>query len=357
MIAEFDAMVGKYVDTVKAAGVWEQTVTIVTSDHGDMQMEHQQFYKMVPYDASASVPMIIHDARPGRQNPKAGPEIEHPTQLIDIFPTILTLVQVPQEKWPVLDGKSLTPFMAVDSDAESTALALDATPSGRPDFVVSQFHGDNIAMSWYLVVKEGVAMPAPAEAGSTTTYKLIVWGTGKEVPSLLFDLVNDPMENTNLIKDEAGLTKYAGIVSTLEQNLRSVVDYPTLSLEVATCKCRRYPCRLVPKPEKLPLRRRQGDDEDLDGEPGGLEDRDPQEGSALDAELGLRLRRGVCGAGGVHERAARGGGLPERHCDAEVECHDEVPLLKMRLHARSFCLHQPSKTKMYECKSYLVLRR
>ena len=39
MIAEFDAMVGKYVDTVKAAGVWEQTVTIVTSDHGDMQME------------------------------------------------------------------------------------------------------------------------------------------------------------------------------------------------------------------------------------------------------------------------------------------------------------------------------
>ena len=54
----------------------------------------------------------------------------------------------------------------------SQALALDATPSGRPDFVVSQFHGDNIAMSWYLVVKEGVAMPAPAEAGSTTTYKL-----------------------------------------------------------------------------------------------------------------------------------------------------------------------------------------
>ena len=57
MIAEFDAMVGKYVDTVKAAGVWEQTVTIVTSDHGDMQMEHQQFYKMVPYEASTRVPL------------------------------------------------------------------------------------------------------------------------------------------------------------------------------------------------------------------------------------------------------------------------------------------------------------
>ena len=43
--------------------------------------------KMVPYDASASVPMVIYDARPGRQNPKAGPTIERTTQLIDIFPT------------------------------------------------------------------------------------------------------------------------------------------------------------------------------------------------------------------------------------------------------------------------------
>ena len=55
-------------------------------------------------------------------------------------------------------------------------------------------------MSWFLVVKQGVALPAagrgPAGTGSSsnatatsTTLKLIVWGTGKEVPSLLFDLV------------------------------------------------------------------------------------------------------------------------------------------------------------------------
>jgi hypothetical protein len=49
-------MVGQYMDAVDAAGVSNETVFIVTSDHGDMQMEHQQHYKMVPYDASASVP-------------------------------------------------------------------------------------------------------------------------------------------------------------------------------------------------------------------------------------------------------------------------------------------------------------
>mgnify|MGYP000598243149 CR=1 FL=1 len=38
MIAEFGEMVGAYMDAVKAANVWNQTVFIVTSDHGDMQV-------------------------------------------------------------------------------------------------------------------------------------------------------------------------------------------------------------------------------------------------------------------------------------------------------------------------------
>jgi arylsulfatase A-like enzyme len=55
--------VGAWMSGVKEAGVWDETVWIVTSDHGDMQMEHQQFYKMTPYDASARVPMVIFDPR------------------------------------------------------------------------------------------------------------------------------------------------------------------------------------------------------------------------------------------------------------------------------------------------------
>jgi arylsulfatase A-like enzyme len=257
MIAEWDAMVGAYVDTVKKAGVWDNTVTIISSDHGDMQMEKQQFYKMVPYDASASVPMVIYDGRPGRQNPKAGPEIMRPTQLIDIFPTILTYAKVDVAQWPTLDGSSLTPLMAVDGDAEAAAV------DPRPDFTVSQFHGDNvsvscasvsplsiaswltnngcfsclqIAMSWFLVVKQGVTLPGKSgtSAASTSTFKLILWGTGKEVPSLLFDLVADPMEDTNLIADAAGAAKYAQIVDAMEQNLQSVVDYKKMAMKVAT---------------------------------------------------------------------------------------------------------------------------
>jgi membrane-anchored protein YejM (alkaline phosphatase superfamily) len=47
MVAEYDSMVGEYVDAVEVGGFSKNTIIILTSDHGDMRMEHQQFYKMV----------------------------------------------------------------------------------------------------------------------------------------------------------------------------------------------------------------------------------------------------------------------------------------------------------------------
>jgi arylsulfatase A-like enzyme len=107
MIAEFDAMVGRYMEAIKdEGGLWENTVFVVTSDHGDMQLEHQQHYKQVPYDPSSSVPLIIYDPRTMKPPNHV---IETPTQHIDIFPTILTLAGVPDTP-PNLDRYSLLPL-------------------------------------------------------------------------------------------------------------------------------------------------------------------------------------------------------------------------------------------------------
>merc|ERR1719482_955823 len=85
----------------------------------------------------------------------------------------------------------------------------------RPDFVVSQFHGDNIAMSWFLVVQDG--------------FKLIVWGTGKQHPNQLFDLVNDGNETTNLVDKP----EQAQRVQSMLGKLQGVVDFPTIAQNVA----------------------------------------------------------------------------------------------------------------------------
>jgi arylsulfatase K len=216
MIAEFDAMVGKYIEAVKQAGFFNNTVFIVTSDHGDMNMLKQQHYKMVPYDASASVPMVIFDGRLPRSKSN-NRIVTQPTQLIDIMPTILEYAQVARSEIPAeLDGHSLVPFV---SDKYRSA-----TPPARPDFVVSQFHGCNIAMSWFLVVK-----PLQCLGDQGCTMKLIKYGAGAQVPDQLFDLTNDPDETRNLLFNP----DYKGMIPTLEASLRSVVDYRTVAQNVA----------------------------------------------------------------------------------------------------------------------------
>jgi len=211
MVAEFDAMVGEYIKAVKDSGKFDNTVFIVTSDHGDMQMEHRQFYKMVPYDASARVPMVIMDAR----NPRKQSLLTNATtQLIDIYPTVLTYAGVPKPRWPTLDGFPMQSVM-VDANQDVPKGRVWSTVADRPDYVVSQFHGDNIAMSWFLVVQD--------------SFKLVVWGTGKQHPNLLFDLVNDVNETTNLVDKP----EQAQRVQSMLGKLQGVVDFPTIAQNVA----------------------------------------------------------------------------------------------------------------------------
>ena len=253
MIAEFDAMVGAYMDAIRDIGEWENTVFIVTSDHGDMQMEHQQSYKMTPYDASASVPLIIHDGRRRKSNMESLDRTTRvidkvPTQLIDLYPTMMELAGVSRLDYPqeMLDGHSLVPVMRV-SDETSAAFTADMESErnvSRPDFVVSQFHGMNVAMSWFLIVrhmpcvaedskhetKSSRTRPSSDRAANMCTMKLVIYGTGNEADNQLFDLTNDPNEMINL----ASNASYDPVISSLEQTLRSVVDYPRVALNVAS---------------------------------------------------------------------------------------------------------------------------
>jgi hypothetical protein len=163
----------------------------------------------------------MYDGRPGKQISSGGKVITTMTQLIDIFPTIMALANVNAKDYPSdLDGHSLLPlFDDTDATVHDHA-AQHALNTTRPDFVVSQFHGDNIAMSWFLVTQTFV---------DGSAFKLIVWGTGAEVPSMLFNLTADPSEYTNLIDKPA----YSTIQKQLDTNLRTVVDYPKVALNVA----------------------------------------------------------------------------------------------------------------------------
>lgn len=103
-----DAVIGKLVETLRQEGLLDKTLVIVTGDHGEKFFEHQ---KMVHggdylYNEVLNVPLIM-------SNEKAFPKqkrVEDLVESIDIFPTILDLLQVkdvPAETLQQLQGGSL----------------------------------------------------------------------------------------------------------------------------------------------------------------------------------------------------------------------------------------------------------
>jgi arylsulfatase A-like enzyme len=86
---EMDAELGRVFDEVDAMGVMGQTYVIFTSDNGWMMGEHGFTSKVLAYEESIRVPLIL-----------AGPQLEggvddHLVLNIDIAPTILELAEIP----------------------------------------------------------------------------------------------------------------------------------------------------------------------------------------------------------------------------------------------------------------------
>ncbi|EDQ87638.1 uncharacterized protein MONBRDRAFT_27030 [Monosiga brevicollis MX1] len=107
MIAEYDAILGVVLDAVEASGEADNTYIFVTSDHGDMNMEHQQYYKMTYYDPSARVPLIVTGP-----TVQANVTYENLTSHLDFFPTFLELANVRKDDYKYVtfgSGKEVAP--------------------------------------------------------------------------------------------------------------------------------------------------------------------------------------------------------------------------------------------------------
>lgn len=190
------------------------------SDHGDMQMEHRQYYKMTYFDASARVPLII--SGPGVVNGV----INNLTSSLDLMPTILELAGAKSPSY--IDGQSLVPFLTTGKPAQDrrdhVARCVTQHCVRRPPCLVahigdlarhcSQFHGDDIGLSWFLL-RQG-------------PWKYVVYGDGTDSEALprLWNIDDDPNETKNLA------TSNPDIVQQMDSVLRTVIPYPAVAEEV-----------------------------------------------------------------------------------------------------------------------------
>lgn len=80
-----DGQIGKLLDALKESGMWDDTVIIFTSDHGDMDAAHKMEHKECLYEEACRVPLIIK----GIDAPEGEVEPGLVCNGLDIYPTIL----------------------------------------------------------------------------------------------------------------------------------------------------------------------------------------------------------------------------------------------------------------------------
>ena len=188
-ITFMDAQVGRVLDALDRLGLAENTVVVLTSDHGYHLGEHGLWQKQSLFEESARVPLIV--AAPGVS--REGGVARSPVGLVDMYPTIAELcgIQKPEN----LQGQSLVPLLR-DPQAAGRGWALTQVVRGGPNQPARVF---------------GYSLRTPR-------WRYTEWGEGDKGREL-YDHEADPGELTNLANSPA----QASTVEELSQQLRAAV--------------------------------------------------------------------------------------------------------------------------------------
>ncbi|MDP7106942.1 MAG: sulfatase-like hydrolase/transferase, partial [Roseibacillus sp.] len=100
-----DAQVQRLLDTLKETGLGKNTIVVLWSDHGFHIGEKEITGKNTLWDDGTRVPLIF--AGPGV---KGGQVCTRPAELLDIYPTLVELLDFPANR--KLEGHSLVPQLS-----------------------------------------------------------------------------------------------------------------------------------------------------------------------------------------------------------------------------------------------------
>jgi choline-sulfatase len=107
-ISYVDDNLGRLLAALRASGLSEDTVVILTSDHGEMLGERGLWYKMSFFEGACRVPLVV--AAPGRFAPR---RVGASVSLLDLLPTLVDLSGGDAGALgSSVDGRSLAPHLS-----------------------------------------------------------------------------------------------------------------------------------------------------------------------------------------------------------------------------------------------------
>ncbi|MGK0219871.1 MAG: arylsulfatase A-like enzyme [Planctomycetota bacterium] len=108
-----DQVLGRLCDQLRAAGLWENTLVVVTSDHGEAFWQHGRWgHNDHLYDEMVHVPLVVRWPA-NAQGPAAGTRVKALASLMDVAPSVIewTGTAADPEALRTMDGISLQPLL------------------------------------------------------------------------------------------------------------------------------------------------------------------------------------------------------------------------------------------------------
>ncbi len=178
-----DHHLGRLFDVLKAQGLWDNTLIIITSDHGESLTEHDIFFDHHGlYDATIHVPLMVWYPKVFKKPKRVKGFIQH----IDLLPTILDIAKIDREKLS-FDGQNLMPLI------ENEVAEI------RP-FIYSE--ESYVQKKRALRTKQYKYISATDGRGYCSYCHKIHGGTEE-----LYDVGIDPREEVNIIRDKPQVHK------------------------------------------------------------------------------------------------------------------------------------------------------
>ena len=198
-IAYVDDLLGRLMAALRSAALAEDTIVILTSDHGEMLGERGLWYKMSFLEGAARVPLVV--ASPGRFAPR---RVASSVSLVDLMPTLIDLAGGSAQSLGIgVDGQSLAPHLR---------------GAGGHDEAIGEYLAEG-AIAPLVMIRRGA-------------YKFI---HSPVDPDQLFDLTRDPHERGNLAEGPS----CAGVVADFRAEVGKRWDMAELDARIRDSQSRR----------------------------------------------------------------------------------------------------------------------
>jgi arylsulfatase A-like enzyme len=177
-----DAQIGKLLEKLKSLEIYDKTMIIVTSDHGQAFGEHGDYgHGSTIYQDQLKVPLVVKCP----SNYSGAPVIDEPVRSIDIVPTILDLLGI--SSGVTLEGNSLLPLMKTGKSSHGSGnIYIEQNLDNA--YILDGIISNN---EWKYILTEKSELRDIEKAGSEELYNLTV----------------DPYELNNVVQRELDVLK------------------------------------------------------------------------------------------------------------------------------------------------------